>query len=118
MKFDEIKKIVDEMNTSKEEIELSIKRKIKHLTFAKALIYFYYLAKRDGFVYPREIAKKLKTITTPRAWQILNELEKLGLAKRVEMGGDKVFVLKNEKEVEKWVEEAIGTVKEYKASLW
>ena len=117
MNWKELEKFVEKMNTSKEEIELSMKRKIRHLTFAKALVYFYYLDKKDGFVYPSEIARKLKTITTARAWQILGELEKLGFAKRVERGGDKVFVVKNRGELEKWVEEAMETIKENESSL-
>ena len=113
MKWEEFEEFVENMNTNKEEIEASIRRKIRHINFAKALIYFYYFAKKDGFVYPRDISKKIKSITTPRAWQILGELEKLGLARRSLMGGERVFVLTDEKEVEKWVDEAVETVRKY-----
>jgi len=117
MDLKELEKFVEKMNTSKEEIEACMRRRIRHINFAKALIYFFYLAKRDGFVYPREIAKRIKSISTPRAWQIMNELEKLGFARRTERGGEKVYILSSEKELEKWVEEAMETVRRYEGNL-
>jgi len=111
IKLSELEEVLE---TEKSEIEASIRRKIKHVTFARALVWFYYLCKRDDFVYPREIAKKIKTITTPRAWQILAELEKLGFARRVERGGEKVFVINNNSNIEKWVREAVETIKKFK----
>lgn len=117
MNWKEFEKFVEGMDANKEEVEASLRRKIRHINFAKAVIYFYYFAKKDGFVYPRDIAKKIKSITTPRAWQILGELEKLGLARRVLRAGERVFVMRNEEEVKRWVDEAIKTVKEYGGSV-
>ena len=110
----EIDKIIKEIEITKDEMEEAIRRRIRHITFAKALLFFYYMCKKDDYVFPRELAKKLKTITTPRAWQILNEFEKLGLAKREVVGGETVFTLGKNNPMDKWVEEAYKTIKKLK----
>ncbi|HDH91459.1 MAG TPA: hypothetical protein ENF38_00735 [Candidatus Aenigmarchaeota archaeon] len=111
--MESLEEFLEKLEPSKEEIEASIRRRIKHITFAKAVLYVYYLCKRDGFVYPREVAKKLRTISTARAWQILNEMTKLNLVKKVFRGGEKVFVLSDNNPIEKWLEEAKKTIREF-----
>lgn len=108
MKENEIEELLELSSSTKEEEENSIRRRIKHITFAKALCYIYAICKKNNFVYPSDLSKHLKTISTARAWQILNEMEKLDLVKRVKFGGTTVFKLNNP--IEKWVEEAKKTL--------
>jgi hypothetical protein len=101
----EIEKLFRLVEPNDDDIAQGIEKRIRHRTFARALICAYVIGKRDGFIYPKDLAKVLKNISTPRAWQILNEMERFELVKRTERGGDTVFIL-NLNNIEKWVEKA------------
>jgi Fe2+ or Zn2+ uptake regulation protein len=96
---------------TKEDLEERIKRRLKHRTFARVLIYIYIKEKKGEHIYPNDLAETLKSISNPRAWQILNEMEKLGIVKKIKVGGLIAFKLISLNSIEEWVEKAKETLR-------
>lgn len=75
-------------------------RKVKHITFARTVLYLLVQFDKDGMVYATELSRYL-FVPPSRAYSLLKELEGLGFVKRVDKTSNFVewIPILNDKEI-------------------